>query len=82
MSLPLEDVLAGVAADLGVGAEGIDFANLAFFQGGEFPIENEFDVGFVALSSVTGELATLVGRWCPPFRSCLSASRRGSDLLD
>lgn len=44
-------VLAGVAAGLSVDVEDLGFADLAFFQGGEFPIENEFSDGFDENSS-------------------------------
>lgn len=62
-----QDVLAGIAADLGVNVEDLDFADLAFYQGSEFPIEKEFDMGSVELSSVRGEPGAEINP-APPAR--------------
>lgn len=62
--------MAEVAADLGVDVQDLDFKNVGFYQGSEFPIEKEFDVG------VQGDLALLsVSRGASTYiraRRCLA----------
>lgn len=48
-------VLAGIAANLRVDVEDLDFADISFSQGSAFPVENEFDVGHAELSSARGK---------------------------
>ena len=50
-------MLAEIAAGLGVDREDLDFADVTYYQGSEFLIENEFDAGYAQLSSVRSELA-------------------------
>lgn len=52
--------MAGIATHLGVDVEDLDFAGITFYQGSEFPIAKEFDVGYVELSSVRGERVRFV----------------------
>lgn len=40
---PSQVTMAGMAADLGLGVEDLDFADLALYQGSEFPIKMVFD---------------------------------------
>lgn len=47
--------MTGIATDLGVGVKDLDFAEMAFYQGSEFTIEQEFDGGSVELRSASGE---------------------------
>lgn len=55
LNIPSQLVLAGIAAGLEMDFEDLHFADVAFYLGSEFSIENEFDVGYVELSSVRGE---------------------------
>ena len=55
-------MLAEIAADLGVDREDLDFADVTYYQGSEFLIENEFDAGYAQLSSVRSELACALAR--------------------
>ncbi|CAM9238964.1 unnamed protein product, partial [Ectocarpus sp. 8 AP-2014] len=43
-------VLSSLATDLGVDVEDLGFSNLAFYQGQEFAIDKEFDVGSLEFS--------------------------------
>ena len=51
--------MAGIAANLSVQVDDLDFSGLTFLQGSNFSIEKEFDVGSVELSSVLGESSGL-----------------------
>lgn len=54
-NFPPQAVLGEIAAGLGVDVQDLDFAGMTFYQGSEFPIEKEFDGGYVDLSSVRGK---------------------------
>lgn len=58
--------MAGIAADLGVELEDLDFADLTFYHGGGFPIEMEFEYGSVELSSVLGASGLCFDLRIPP----------------
>lgn len=56
---PVQVILAGIAANLSVQVDDLDFSGLTFLQGSNFSVEKEFDVGSVELSSVLGESSGL-----------------------
>lgn len=55
-SFLFQEILAEMAADLGVDVEDLDFGEVAFYQGPAFDIPQEFEGGSVQLSNVRGEL--------------------------
>ena len=56
--------------------EDLGFANIAFYQGGGFAIQKDFDLGFVALGSLQGEPAGPMSR-CRSSAPPLPAPRGG-----
>ena len=73
-ALSSQGVLAGIAADIGVNSDDLDFADLVFFQGSaEFPIRKEFGAGYVELSSIRGESGSRYMYDFDPARTCTAS---------
>lgn len=58
--------MAGIAASLGLGVDDLDFVGLAFYQGSDFSIANEFDMGSLELSSARGGTCVRFDLRIPP----------------